>query len=202
MTEIRHVVFDLGNVLVRWDPERPYVKLIPDEAARARFLGEVCNPDWLKGLDAGGEWRAAEEALIARHPDHAEMIRAFRRHWHDMVPYALGETVVILEELVDAGVDVTALSNIPSDTYLECFPRFAFLHRFRGITASGEVGLVKPDLAIYEHHAKAFGLMPAATLFFDDMPYNVEAARQAGWNAEQFVDAARMRADLKRYGVL
>ena len=86
MTEIRHIVFDLGNVLLRWNPELPYLRLIPDPAARKRFLADICNGDWLIETDRGMGWPEAEAALIARHPDEAEMIRAFRRHWHEMAP--------------------------------------------------------------------------------------------------------------------
>src|SRR6516165_10271139 len=85
MTEIRHIVFDLGNVLVRWNPELPYLRLIPDPAARKRFLADICNGDWLIQTDRGTDWPEAETALIARHPYEADMIRAFRKHWHEMV---------------------------------------------------------------------------------------------------------------------
>jgi HAD superfamily hydrolase (TIGR01509 family) len=201
MTAIRHIVLDLGNVLVRWDPERPYLRLIPEEAERRRFLAEICNPAWLAAIDRGSTWQEAEKELIARFPREEPLIRAFRQHWHEMVPHALEETVEVLEKLIAAGYDVTALSNMPADTYDELFPRFPFLYSFRGITASGRVGLIKPDKEIYSHHVSEFGLQPQATLFFDDMPANVAAARAAGWHAEQFIDGPTMRADLARHGI-
>jgi HAD superfamily hydrolase (TIGR01509 family) len=202
MIEIRHIVFDLGNVLVRWNPELPYLRLIPDPTARKRFLADICNGDWLIHTDRGMDWPEAETALIARHPDEAEMIRAFRKHWHEMVPGLVDGTPEIMEELLDAGYDVTALTNFAADTFLEAKPRFPILDRFRGVTVSAHTGFAKPDPDIYRHHAEAFGLAPAHVLFFDDVPRNIVAARAAGWNAEQFIDAARMQADLQRYGII
>jgi 2-haloacid dehalogenase len=96
---------------------------------------------------------------------------------------------------------VTALTNFAADTFDEARGLYPFLDQFRGITVSAHVGVMKPELAIYRHHEKAFGLDPAAILFFDDSPANVEGARAAGWNAELYTDAEAMRADLARYGV-
>ena len=202
MTEIRHIVFDLGNVLLRWNPELPYLRLIPDPVARKRFLADICNGDWLIETDRGMDWPEAETALIARHPEEAEMIRAFRKNWHEMAPGLIEGTPEILDDLLDSGHDVTALTNFAADTFLEVKPRFPILDRFRGVTVSAHTGLAKPDADIYRHHAEAFGLSPAHVLFFDDTVKNVVAARAAGWNAEQFTDAKRMRADLERYGIL
>ncbi|ODT06104.1 MAG: 2-haloalkanoic acid dehalogenase [Kaistia sp. SCN 65-12] len=201
MSEIRHIVFDIGNVLLRWEPEIPYRRLIPDEAARRRFLTEICTGDWNKEQDRGRSWPDAEAALIARFPGHAPLIRAFRANWHEMIPGSLDETPEILDALVAAGQDVTALTNFASDTFVEAVERFPYLRLFRGITVSGDIGLVKPDPEIYRLHAETFGLTPAATLFFDDTAANVDAARDAGWRAERFVDAATMRADLARHGI-
>jgi 2-haloacid dehalogenase len=201
MSEIRHIVFDIGNVLLRWEPEIPYRRLIPDEATRRRFLTEICSGDWNKEQDRGRNWPEAEAALIERFPEHEALIRAWRANWHEMIPGSLAETPEILDELIAAGQDVTALTNFASDTFAEALERFPYLRLFRGITVSGEIGMVKPEPEIYRLHAETFGLAPAATLFFDDTVANVEAAREAGWQAERFVDAATMRADLARHGI-
>ena len=201
MSEIRHIVFDLGRVLLHWEPELPYRRLIPDDDARRRFMTEVCNAAWLRETDLGGSWDAAERRLIERFPEEAEMIRAFRRNWHEMVPYTIADTPEILAALLAAGYDVTALTNFAEDTYEEALERFPLLRSFRGVTVSAHAQLIKPDEAIFYHHAEAFDLAPSATLFFDDVADNVAAARRAGWNAEQFIDAATMRADLRRYGI-
>ncbi len=201
MTEIRHIVLDFGRVLLRWEPELPYRRLIPDEAARKHFLAEICNADWLTHTDRGMGWDEATAVLVARYPQHDRMIRAFRENWHEMVPAELPETVAVLDRLLAAGYDVTGLTNFSADTLDEARLRFPFLARLRGATVSARVGLLKPELPMYQRHAADFGLDPAATLFFDDVLANVEGARNAGWNAEQFTDAERMRDDLARYGV-
>ena len=201
MTEIRHIVFDIGNVLIRWDPERLYRRLIPDDAERAAFLAEVCTHDWNLEQDRGRSWAEAEAEAIALHPHRADHIRAWRLHWHEMVPGPIEDTAAILEALIAAGYDVTALTNFAEDTFLEAQARFPYLASFRGITVSGAIRLVKPDVAIYHHHVETLDLDPAATLFFDDMPANIAAARAAGWHAEQFIDPPTMRADLARYGI-
>jgi 2-haloacid dehalogenase len=202
MNEIRHIVFDLGRVLVRWEADIPYRRLIPDDRRRRRFLDEICNATWLLETDRGMSWEEAENRLIARYPEEAEMIRAFREHWPERLPGAIDDSVAVAEGLIDRGVDVTALTNWAADTFPIAEARFPVFGRMRGITVSARVGLVKPDPAIFHLHAKTFALDPKATLFFDDNPHNVEAARGVGWNAEVFTGADRMRADLQRHGVV
>lgn len=202
MSDIKHIVFDLGRVVVRWEPERPYMRLIPDEAERKRFLAEVCNSRWLLDTDLGVTWPEAEADLISRHPAQEELIRSFRRHWHEMVPGEVEGTPEILDALIASGHDVTALTNFSDDTFDEAAERFPRLKSFRGVTVSARVRLAKPDAAIFHRHVSDFGLDPGATLFFDDLPVNIEGARAAGWNAEVFTDAAQMRTDLNRYGIL
>lgn len=202
MTQIRHIVFDLGRVLLQWDPEVPFRRLIPDAAERTHFLTEICSPAWNTEQDRGRTWREAEDILIARYPDHAEMIRAYRAYWPEMIPGSIAGSVAVLQDLLEAGHDVTALTNFGDDTFEVARARFPFLDRFRGVTVSARVGLIKPDTAIYQHHHKTFDLAPAAILFFDDSVANVEAARGEGWNAELFTSPERMRADLVRYGVI
>lgn len=202
MSEIRHVVFDLGQVLVRWDPEAPYRRLIPDAAERRHFLTEVCGHDWNLEQDRGRGWREAEAVLIARHPDKADLIRAYRANWHEMIPGPIEKNVAILDELLSKGVDVTALTNWAADTFDEVSERLPFFARFRGVTVSGKIRMVKPDPAIYHHHVATHGVEPRATLFIDDSPRNVEGARAVGWNAELYVSTEKLREDLKRYGLM
>lgn len=201
MTTIRHIVFDIGKVLIHYDPEIPYRRLIPDAGHRQWFLSEVCTPAWNLEQDRGRSWADAEAELIALHPAEEANIRAFRRHWHEMVPHAYAESAALMTRLIEAGRDVTMLTNFAADTLAEARERFSFLERPRGVTVSALIGLIKPDRAIYAHHAERFGLVPEATLFIDDSPANVEGAIAAGWQAVVFRDAATLAADLTARGV-
>lgn len=201
MTDIRHIVFDIGKVLIHYDPEIPFRRLIPDAERRRWFLANVCTHEWNLEQDRGRSWPEAEALLIADFPAEAELIRAFRRHWHEMVSHDYPDSVAIMEALIEDGRDVTMLTNFSADTFAEAKKRFPFLERPRGVTVSGEVGMIKPDRAIYDHHARAFGLEPSATLFIDDSQKNVDGAIDAGWQAVLFSGAAALEADLKRRGV-
>ncbi|TPI44885.1 HAD family phosphatase [Mesorhizobium sp. B2-9-1] len=201
MTEIRHIVFDIGKVLIHYDPDIPFSRLIPDAEQRKWFFDNVCTSAWNIEQDRGRTWEEAEAALIADHPDHADNIRNFRRHWHEMVPHAYEDSVAVMLGLIERGHDVTMLTNFAADTLAEARQRFDFLNRPRGVTVSGEIGLIKPDQAIYDHHVAAFGLKPPATLFIDDSQKNVDGAKAAGWQAVLFTDAKALKADLERLGI-
>jgi 2-haloacid dehalogenase len=200
-TEIRHIVFDIGKVLIHYDPNIPYSRVIPDEAERAWFFANVCTHEWNIEQDRGRTWEEAEALLIAEHPEREEQIRAFRKYWHDMVPHAYDDSVAIMEKLIAEGRDVTMLTNFASDTYREAEARFDFLTKPRGVTVSGDIGLIKPDVAIYRTHAESFGLDPASTIFIDDTLVNVEGAKAAGWKAVRFTGAEQLRSDLAAYGI-
>lgn len=201
MTEIRHIVFDIGKVLIHYDPNIPFIRLIPDAEERKWFFENVCTHEWNIEQDRGRTWEEAEALLIAEHPDHAENIRNFRRCWHDMVPHAYDDSVAIMLDLIESGHDVTMLTNFAADTLAEARKRFDFLDRPRGVTISGEIGKIKPDRGIYDHHVAAFGLDASATLFIDDSQKNVDGAKAAGWQSVLFTDAKTLQEDLERFGI-
>ncbi|WP_454848482.1 HAD family hydrolase [Rhizobium binxianense] len=200
-TDIKHIVFDIGRVLIHYDPNIPFSRLIPDEVERNWFFANVCTHDWNIEQDRGRSWADAEAQLIERHPAREEQIRAFRKHWHEMVPHAYEDSVAIMEGLIEEGRDVTMLTNFAPDTFREAQARFPFLVRPRGVTVSGDIGLIKPDAAIYEAHTRSFGLDPAATIFIDDAPANIEGAKGFGWNAVLFTGAEKLRSDLAAHGL-
>ncbi|MCM2294465.1 HAD family phosphatase [Allorhizobium sp. BGMRC 0089] len=202
MTEIRHIVFDIGKVLIHYDPNIPFSRIIPDEAERAWFFAHVCTHDWNIEQDRGRTWVEAEALLIADHPEREDHIRAFRKHWREMVPHAYDGTVEIFTGLIEEGRDVTMLTNFAADTFAEAQEMFPFLTLPRGVTVSGEIGLIKPDNAIYHHHVKSFDLDPAHTIFIDDSLPNVEGAKEAGWQAVHFQNPDKLKSDLQAFGVL
>ncbi|MBX3575975.1 MAG: HAD family phosphatase [Rhizobiaceae bacterium] len=201
MSEIKHIVFDIGKVLIHYDPDLPFSRLIPDAEERRWFFENVCTSPWNIEQDRGRTWEEAEALLIAEHPDHEENIRNFRRHWHEMVPHAYEDSVAVMTDLIDAGHDVTMLTNWAADTFVEARSRFPFLDRPRGVTVSGEVKMIKPERGIYDHHVRAFGLEPSKSLFIDDSQKNVDGAIAAGWQAVLFTDARQLRSDLAALGV-
>ena len=201
MNEIRHIVFDIGKVLAHYDPDLPFSRLIPDEAERKWFFDNVCTSAWNIEQDRGRTWEEAEAEIIPLFPDHEENIRNFRRHWHEMVPHAYDDSVALLEQLIDAGHDVTLLTNWAADTFVEARGRFPFLEKPRGVTVSGEIRAIKPDRKIFDHHVKAFGLDPASSIFIDDSQKNVDGAKAAGWQAVLFTDVPTLERDLRQLGV-
>jgi 2-haloacid dehalogenase len=202
MTEIKHIVFDIGKVLIHYDPNLPFSRIIPDADERKWFFANVCTHDWNIEQDRGRTWADAEALLIADHPEREEQIRAFRKHWREMVPHAYDGTVELFNGLIDAGKDVTMLTNFAADTFVEAREIFPFLNRPRGVTVSGEIGLIKPDVAIYQRHATDFELDPAHTIFIDDSLPNVVGAKAAGWQAVHFTSPDTLRNDLKAFNIL
>jgi 2-haloacid dehalogenase len=201
MTEIRHIVFDIGKVLIHYDPNLPFQRIIPDPDERAEFFANVCTHDWNIEQDRGRSWADAEDLLIDEFPEHEDNIRAFRQYWVEMVPHAYEDSVAIMTGLIASGHDVTMLTNFAADTFAEAREMYPFLNKPRGVTVSGEIGLIKPDVAIYQHHATDFSLEPARTVFIDDSFPNVEGARAAGWKAVHFTGAEQLKADLRGLGV-
>lgn len=196
------VVFDIGGVLLDWDPRHLYRKLLPDEAAVEWFLAKVCTPAWNLEQDRGRPWTEATAQLSAQFPEHAPLITAYHQRWEEMLAGAIDESVEVLRDLLERGVACYALTNFSAETFALARRRFEFLGWFAGIVVSAEVGLVKPDPRIYRLLLDRFGLDPAATVFVDDRVDNADAAREAGLVARHYVTPARLRADLVSLGLL
>ena len=201
MKEIRHIVFDIGNVLIAWDCELAYLEQIPDASERRWFLENVCTGEWNVEQDRGRDWREAEDLLIAEYPEHADNIRTFRANWNQMVSGEVPGSVEIFKALIARGHDVTMLTNFASDTFAIAQARFDFLSSSRGVTVSADIGMIKPDAEIFNHHIARFNLSPAHCLFIDDSAKNVQGAINAGWQSVLFTDAKTLKTDLERLQV-
>jgi 2-haloacid dehalogenase len=199
---IRNVVFDLGGVLIDWDPRHLYRQLFDDEEAMERFLAEVTTPEWNAEQDSGRTWSEAVEVLIRSHPEHRDLITAYHDRWPEMLGGAIQGTVDVLDALRVAGIRVFALSNWSAETFPVAMERFEFLRRFDGIVISGEVRVRKPEAAIFRHLLERYELNPASTLFVDDTPDNVVAAQRLGLRAITFQDPAQLRRELRDLGLL
>src|SRR3546814_1534270 len=108
---IEHIVFDIGKVLIHYDPNLPYSRIIPDEEERRWFFANVCTHEWNLEPDRGRSWEDAETLLIGQFPERQEQIRAFRTHWPEIVTHAYEDSVAIMEGLLDAGRDATMLAR-------------------------------------------------------------------------------------------
>lgn len=192
------VIFDLGGVLVHWDPAHLYRELIPDPQERDEFLSTICNLEWNAHQDRGRTLAEGTAQLVADHPGHKELIEAYYGRWEEMVIGPIDASVALLGEVRSAGVRIYALSNWSAETFPNVRHRFSFLDWFEDIVISGEVGLVKPETEIYELAIKRFGLDPAATLFIDDSPANIEAALASGFVVHHFHSASGLEAEFDR----
>jgi 2-haloacid dehalogenase len=195
------VVFDLGNVLVQWDPRHLYRKLLASDEEIEAFLAEVCTPQWNAAMDRGRPFAEGIAEAIERHPGRAELIRAFWERWDEMSPGLVEGTVAVLDELHAAGIPLYALSNWSLETFERVRHRYDFLDRFDGLVISAAERLVKPEPAIFELLLARYSLTAARTVFVDDATPNVETAAALGFVALPFTTAARLRVDLAALGL-
>jgi 2-haloacid dehalogenase len=196
-------VFDVGRVLIEWDPRHLYRRVFAGDEARVDwFLAEVCPPAWNAAQDAGRSWAEAIAEATARHPRMAKEIGLYRSRWQEMVPGEIADSVALLRALAARNVPLFAITNFAADTFAEVTARFAFFAMFRGIVVSAQERVTKPAPEIFLRFARRYGLAPEACLFIDDMPANVAGASAVGMHAHHFVSPAALRADLQRHGLL
>lgn len=192
------VVFDLGGVLIDWNPRYLFRTVFPDdEAAMERFLGEVATTEWNTEQDRGRSWADGLALLVDRHPEYRAAIEAYGTRWLETLGGPIESTVEVLADLRRAGrVRLLALTNWSAETFALARPTFAFLDWFEGIVVSGEEGLIKPDPAIFRILVERHGLDPTTTVYVDDLAANVRAAAGLGFDALAFSDAATLRREL------
>jgi 2-haloacid dehalogenase len=196
------VVFDLGGVLIDWNPRYLYRQLIEDEAEIERFLAEVCHTAWNEEQDRGRTFAAAVEEAVARHPDQRPLIEAYHHRWHEMLAGPIPGSVQILGELKQAGYELHALTNWSVEKFPIARERYAFLDWFESILVSGEVGLIKPDPRIFQLLLEGIGRPAADCIYIDDNPKNVAAAEALGFDPIHFENPDQLRRDLSRRGAL
>lgn len=201
--ERRIVIFDLGGVLIQWDPRHLYRKLFAgDEAAMERFLTSVCTTDWNERQDAGRSFAAGVDELRPHHPDKIELIEAFGRRFDEMIPGAVGGTVEIAAELKARRVPLYAITNWSAETFPPQRRRFEFLSWFEGIVVSGEEGVIKPDPRIFRILLDRYGVPAETAVFIDDVAANAAAASALGMHGIHFTSPGRLRLELEALGLL
>jgi 2-haloacid dehalogenase len=198
-----HIVFDLGGVLLDWNPRHLYRQLFPgDPEAMEAFLSTVCTMEWNAQMDRGVPFASAVAELSQRFPSQSALIQAYDSRWEEMVAGFYPETVELAEELDRAGHPLYALSDWSVEKFRLVRAKYPFFERFRQIVLSAEVRAKKPDPAIYSAFLARTGLSAGESLFIDDHHANVEAAARLGFRSLHFQSAAQLRLDLIDLGLL
>ena len=201
-SSIQTVVFDVGNVLYRWDRRLPYVAHFADPAELDDFLATVIPLEWHAQHDAG---RPAAEMVAERSalfPDHAGLIADWFARFNESIPGPVPGSLELVDRLLERGVPLHGITNFGADTWAGFRPTAPVFDSFADIVVSGDEKLAKPDPAIYALAERRFGYAPQAMLFIDDSQPNVEAARARGWHGHHFVDAAGLEAELQLHNLL
>jgi 2-haloacid dehalogenase len=199
---VEAVVFDLGGVLLDWNPRYLYRQLFDDEQTMEHFLTDVCTLDWHEAHDRGVSFADSAAELSARHPDHGELIRAWGERSEEMVAGPIEGTVEVLAELRQRGVPCYALTNMEAETYPLRRDRYEFLRWFDGTVVSSSEGVVKPYPEIFLRLLRRFGLVAERTLVVDDAERNIATARSLGMQTVLFRSPEQLRAWLVQAGLL
>jgi 2-haloacid dehalogenase len=194
------VVFDLGGVLVDWDPRPAFHDVLPAEEVEP-FLDEIDFHDWNRGLDAGRPITEAEAEVEQRFPHRAGVIAAYRRNFRSTLVGEVPGTADIVRELADADLQLLALTNWSAESFPHALEVFPVLALFEGIVVSGAERVAKPDPRIFQILIDRHDLVPGRTAFIDDVPANVAAAQSVGLHGVEFSDARTLRRQLAALGL-
>jgi HAD superfamily hydrolase (TIGR01509 family) len=196
------VVFDIGNVLVRWNPRYLYRKVFDDEERMERFLSTALGMDFVSHTDVVEDFAAAVAARAKSFPEFAKELHMFHERWIETLGEPIEENVALLRRLRASGKPVYALSNFAHETFALAERKHDFLSEFDDRVISGHVGFVKPDAGIYEILFKRAGRQPSELLFIDDSPPNVRASESLGMPAIHFTSGVNLEKELVARGAL
>ncbi|HEX5377189.1 MAG TPA: HAD family phosphatase [Phenylobacterium sp.] len=196
------VLWDIGNVMVRWDPRTLYSKIYPDPVERDRFLSSVCTMDWHIAHDLGVSFAENRARLVARFPEHEPQIRAWQERWWEMFSGHIEETSEAIEALAARGVPQFVLSNVSHEVIDGISAMIPAWPRLGGCLMSAESAIMKPDPRIFHQACERFGHSPQEFLFVDDGAHNIEAARALGFDVHHFTDPSALRPALEARGLL
>jgi 2-haloacid dehalogenase len=196
-------IFDLGGVLLDWNPRYLYRKLFDgDESAMEHFLATVCTTEWNECQDAGRTFADGTSALLPLHADKLELIEAFGRRFDEMIAGPIDGAVEVLAEVKECGVPVYAITNWSAETFPSQRGRFPFLSWFDGIVVSGFEGVIKPDARIFRILCERYRVAPESAAFIDDVAANAQAAAAIGIHGIHFRSADQLRRELVAVGLL
>ena len=203
MNKINTIIFDLGGVLIDWNPEYVYLDVFNGNREKMKwFFDEICTMDWNENQDAGYPLDKATEERVALFPEHEEIIRMYYGRWVEMLGERIQGTVDILKSLIDNdNYKVVALTNWSHETFPIALERFDFLHWFEGIVVSGEEKTRKPFPDIYKTTLERFNIEAERSVFIDDNFRNVEASNALGINGIHFKDPDTLIEQLKEFNI-
>ena len=196
------VLWDIGNVIVRWNPRTLYQDFFKEPAECDRFLSHVCNMAWHVAHDLGVTFEDNRAPLLAQFPEYADAIHAWETRWWDMFSGPIPETEAAIEALHAAGVPQYGATNMSHETFPGTVAMSPAFKRLADYVVSAHVKLIKPDPRFYAQACEQFGLAPADVLFFDDSAVNIASAREFGFDAHHFTDPAAVRPALEARGLL
>ena len=202
MIAIDTVVFDVGNVLIPWEPRRLFRKLLPDEAAVERFLDEVGFNDWNAQHDAGQPFAYGIARHGAAYPHYRHLFAAYFERWEESIGEPIGGSVSLARQLRAAGYRTLLLTNFSRETFPRALALNPFLNEFDGGLVSGEEKLMKPDPAIYRLLCERYQVSPARAVFIDDNPRNVAAAADLGMHGIRFTAPPQLGDELRSLGLV
>ncbi|MBA2746148.1 MAG: HAD family phosphatase [Flavisolibacter sp.] len=197
------IIFDLGGVLIDWNPSYLFEKVIPDEERRKYFLEQVCTPEWNEEQDGGRSIREANELLIAQFPEWKKEIETYYERWTEMLSGPIDGTVQLFKELKEKNqYKFYALTNWSAELFPIALEKFHFLHWFDGRVVSGEEKMRKPFPAFYKLLLDRYNLDAKNAVFIDDNKRNIQAAVEAGIPSIQFTSPEALREELVKRGLL
>lgn len=198
-SKLETIVFDLGGVLIDWNPLYVYQNLIPDEKERQYFFEHICTSEWNEEQDAGRSLQEATDILVAQFPEHAENIKAFYGRWVEMLRGPIEGTVEVLKEIKELKkYRLYALTNWSDETFHIALEKYDFLHWFDGILVSGKEKTRKPFPEFYQLLFERFDIDPQKTLFIDDNFRNIEAGEIAGLTTIHFLSPYQLKEELEK----
>lgn len=200
---INTIIFDLGAVLIDWNPGYLYRKIFKDEAQMHHFLQHICTPEWNEEQDGGRSLQEATDYLVQHFPEHQENIRAYYDRWEEMLGGPIAGTVEIFKALKESGhYKLYALTNWSEETFPIALERYDFLDWFDGVVVSGTEKDRKPFPSFYNTLLTRYQVKPEEALFIDDNLRNIHAAEQLGIRSIHFTSPEQLRDKLQEHGVL
>lgn len=201
-SKIKTIIFDLGGVLIDWNPSYVFDKMFDSEEKKKEFFETICTSDWNEEQDAGRSLKEATEYLVERHPEWKEYIEAYYGRWEEMLGGPIGDTVEILRELKEEGkYRLYALTNWSAELFPIALERYDFLHWFDGRLVSGEEKMRKPFPQFYQLLIDRFDIDPEEAIFIDDNLRNVQGAEGAGIRSIHFQSPQQLKEALKEKGI-